>query len=68
MELIGIALIAIAIRVLFADPSVGDGKPKKKDTKGTKAVKVVKRATASQPGAPKPSQDLWGWLTYNGKK
>jgi hypothetical protein len=50
---------------------VATKKATSKSSKKVRAVKAagraVKRKTKSQRGAPKASQDFFGWLFYSGK-
>jgi len=62
--MLGILLIAVGLWVLFGDPSV---KKVKGGINKTEAVaKGVRDVCKGRTGAPKPSEDLLGWLFYKG--
>jgi hypothetical protein len=62
--MLGILLIAVALWLLFGDATV-----KSQSGAGNKIKAVasgVKKVATNQTGAPKPSQDFFGWLFYKG--
>lgn len=63
--MLAIILIAVGMMILLGDPSVADedGADKLKAL-----AKGIKDTATGNTGAPKISQDFWGWLWWDGDK
>ena len=62
--MLAILLIAAGLLILLGDPSVKDADGLEKLEKVAKGTKDM---VTGQTGAPRPSQDFFGWLFWNGE-
>lgn len=63
----GWILIAVALILLYGDPSVQDERGAVRKT-GAVLKGVGQIVTDHHPQAPSPFEDFWGWLTWDDEK